>query len=63
MTALQASDISVRLGDRTVLAGVDAVLRSGRLTAIVGPNGAGKTTLLKTLAGLQAPTHGTILLG
>ncbi|WP_046861526.1 ABC transporter ATP-binding protein [Microvirga massiliensis] len=62
MTALQASGISVRLGDRTVLDGVDAVLRSGRLTAIVGPNGAGKTTLLKTLAGLQAPTRGTILL-
>jgi iron complex transport system ATP-binding protein len=62
VTALLASGVSVRLGDRTVLVDVDAVLRSGRLTAIVGPNGAGKTTLLKTLAGLQTPARGTILL-
>jgi len=34
----------------------------GELVALLGPNGAGKTTLLKLLAGLIAPTAGSIQL-
>jgi iron complex transport system ATP-binding protein len=44
------------------LAGVDAVLEPGRITAICGPNGAGKSTLLQCLAGLIAPDAGAVLL-
>jgi ABC-type branched-subunit amino acid transport system ATPase component len=32
----------------------------GEILAIVGPNGAGKSTLLKLIAGLEAPTRGTV---
>ncbi|MFC3964833.1 zinc ABC transporter ATP-binding protein AztA [Nocardia jiangsuensis] len=44
-----------------VLHGVDAVLPAGRVTALVGPNGSGKSTLLAVLAGVLAPTAGTIV--
>jgi len=34
-----------------------------RFTAIMGPSGSGKSTLMHCLAGLDAPTSGTVLLG
>jgi ABC-type multidrug transport system ATPase subunit len=42
------------------LRGVTADFSAGRFYAILGDNGAGKTTLLRSLAGLSAPTRGTI---
>lgn len=48
---LEATDITVRLGRREILHGVDFHARPGELTAIVGPNGSGKTTLLRALTG------------
>ncbi|MBF9152512.1 ABC transporter ATP-binding protein [Novosphingobium jiangmenense] len=41
---------------------VTTQLRAGTVTAIVGPNGAGKSTMLAALAGLHAPTTGTVTL-
>lgn len=48
---LTATDITVILGDRTVLERVAFAARPGAVTAIVGPNGSGKTTLLQALTG------------
>ena len=48
---------SVNVGKRrkqttkTILKGVDAIFRPGRLTSVMGASGAGKTTLLNLLAG------------
>jgi iron complex transport system ATP-binding protein len=43
--------VTVSLGDRQVLAGVDLAVARGEWLSIVGPNGAGKSTLLRYLTG------------
>ena len=45
------------------LDGVDLLVRSGEICAIVGPNGAGKTTLFRIIVGLTTATsgHGSVL--
>jgi iron complex transport system ATP-binding protein len=59
---LAAHDLSVRLGSHRALQGLTAALRPGEVTAICGPNGAGKSTLLTALAGLLAPSSGSVTL-
>lgn len=46
-----------------VLDGINLLIPSGKVTAIVGNSGSGKTTMLKMLLGFYAPVKGTILLG
>lgn len=48
---LTAENITVTLGRKQILMGMDFAARSGEFTAIVGPNGSGKTTLLRALTG------------
>ncbi len=66
--SLEAVGVGVDFRARTgriahALAGVDLVLRPGRITALVGESGSGKTTLARTLVGLQRPTTGEIRYG
>jgi NitT/TauT family transport system ATP-binding protein len=42
---------------------IDAVFEAGRTTALVGPSGCGKSTLLRLVAGLDAPSGGTVRIG
>ena len=63
---LEARRLAVGYGGRrrtVVLGGIDAALRRGECAALLGPNGSGKSTLLRTLAGLQRPLDGAVLLG
>ncbi|MDT0434779.1 MULTISPECIES: ABC transporter ATP-binding protein [Streptomyces] len=46
-----------------VLRGVDLTVRPGERLAVVGPSGAGKTTLSRLLAGVEAPTAGSVTVG
>ncbi|GGP75222.1 ABC transporter ATP-binding protein [Streptomyces calvus] len=50
-------------GGGEVLRGVDLTVRPGERLAVVGPSGAGKTTLSRLLAGVDAPTAGTVTVG
>ncbi len=50
-------------GELAVLRGVDLVLGSRSVTAILGPSGSGKTTLLGIMAGLDRPTRGRVRIG
>jgi iron complex transport system ATP-binding protein len=52
--------VTVELGGRRVLDGVDLDVEAGSFLALVGPNGAGKTTLLGTVNGLVAPAAGRV---
>jgi putative ABC transport system ATP-binding protein len=45
----------------TILHPIDLAVPSGRRLAIVGPSGSGKSTLLGLIAGLDAPSSGSIL--
>jgi putative ABC transport system ATP-binding protein len=46
----------------TVLHDINLSIAAGASCAIVGPSGSGKTTLLGLCAGLDLPTHGTVVL-
>jgi putative ABC transport system ATP-binding protein len=59
--AIELRDLAKRTGERTVLSGLSAEIRSGRLTVVTGPSGSGKTTLLHLLAGLDLPSAGEII--
>ncbi|MFI2511712.1 ABC transporter ATP-binding protein [Streptomyces sp. NPDC018972] len=50
-------------GGVEVLRGVDLTVTPGERLAVVGPSGAGKTTLSRLLAGVDAPTSGSVTVG
>lgn len=58
--ALQLSGLTKTFGDKRAVDNLDLTVRSGELYALLGPNGAGKTTTLRMVAGLLAPTSGSI---
>ena len=57
---LEARGLMKRYGKTQALAGLDLVVRPGRVVALLGPNGAGKTTFVRAVATLLRPDAGTL---
>ena len=50
---LRIQDLTVKIGNDTILKNVNLHVHCGEMVALIGPNGAGKSTLLKTILGQQ----------
>jgi ATP-binding cassette subfamily B protein len=57
---VEVKNISIIIGEKTILEDVSFESKAGTKTAIIGPTGAGKTQLLYLLTGLVEPTSGVI---
>jgi ATP-binding cassette subfamily F protein 3 len=56
---LNLTDITVRLGGRTIIDGATAKLPPRSRVGLIGRNGAGKTTLVRVIAGMLEPDNGS----
>ena len=65
-TVVAARDITRRYGEGAgaieALRGVSLEVTQGQLVAVMGPSGSGKSTLMHTLAGLDTPTSGSVMI-
>ena len=57
---ISAERLTRRFGSRVVVDDVSFKVARSEIVALLGPNGAGKTTTLRMLAGLIAPSSGTV---
>lgn len=59
--AVQLKSVSLKRGNKELLANLDIEVSASEILAILGPSGMGKTTLLHAVAGLIEPASGQIV--
>jgi ABC-2 type transport system ATP-binding protein len=59
---ISANALTRRFGSRTAVENVSFDVSRAEIVALLGPNGAGKTTTIRMLAGLIAPTSGSVMI-
>jgi len=57
---VECRELGLRYGSRWVLRKISIQVAPGQSLAIRGANGSGKSSLIRILAGLHAPTEGTV---
>ena len=57
---ISINNLSVEFSARSLFDNINYVINDRDRIALVGKNGAGKSTMLKIIAGLQAPTSGSV---
>jgi zinc/manganese transport system ATP-binding protein len=60
VNAIELSAVTLALGGRTILSGIDIAVKEQEFVGLLGANGAGKTTLLRAILGLVPPVSGQI---
>jgi spermidine/putrescine transport system ATP-binding protein len=60
---VQFRAVHKRFGTYVAVKSLDLDIQRGEFLALMGPSGCGKTTTLRMLAGLEAPTSGSITIG
>lgn len=61
--AVELRSLTKAFGENVAVDSIDLSVPPGMFYGIVGPNGAGKSTTLLMIAGLLAPTSGSVLVG
>ncbi len=57
---LQTNDLIKKFGKKAAVNGINLSVIKGDIYGLIGKNGAGKTTLIRLVAGLAAPTSGSL---
>ncbi len=60
---IHTENLSRRFGDRPAVDRLTFDVATGEIVGLLGPNGAGKTTTIRMLAGMIAPSSGSLLVG
>ena len=60
---IELRNISLGFGSRRLITEASTRFECGKITALLGRNGTGKSTLLRTIAALQRPLEGEVLVG
>jgi multiple sugar transport system ATP-binding protein len=62
IAAIALREVSLRLGETSILDRVSLDVADGELIAIIGPSGSGKTSILRVIAGLDSVSSGAVLM-